>query len=345
MQELDFRSFAINLVKWYDVNKRDLPWRSTKDPFLIWLSEIILQQTRIEQGIGYYHKFVRAFPNICALASAKEQTILKMWEGLGYYNRARNLHHTSKVICQKYNGHFPDTYKQLITLRGIGDYTASAIASFAFGEAQPVIDGNVIRFMSRFFGIHEDFSKAKSKHLVKDKLRQIIKFVDPAIFNNAMMEFGSLQCKSSNPKCEICVFSNSCQAYQTDSVELLPLKKGKKPKTKRYFHYFISASSESQWMRERKQKDIWQGLYEFPLCESRSIRKPKVEELPHYINHNSLEKWKEIKHNLTHQELFISFWKSEVSKDEEILRQGFEKINFTKRKSLSLPRALHCVFE
>ena len=215
------------LIKWYLENKRDLPWRKTTNPYHIWLSEIMLQQTRVAQGMPYFLSFVEAFPTVFDLAKAEEEQVLKLWQGLGYYSRARNLHKTAQYIATELNGVFPDNYKDLLQLKGVGDYTAAAIASFSYNEAVPVVDGNVFRVLSRYFDLDTDIAQAFAKKEFAALAFELMPKDTPATFNQAIMEFGALQCVPKNPDCAVCVFNESCAALQKKKVELLPVKSKK----------------------------------------------------------------------------------------------------------------------
>ena len=227
--------FSNSLIQWYLNNKRDLPWRNTQNPYLIWLSEIMLQQTRVAQGLPYYMAFTNAFPTVFELANASEEQVLKLWQGLGYYSRARNLHKTAQFVASELNGEFPDNNKDLLKLKGIGDYTAAAIASFAYNEAVPVVDGNVFRVLSRYFDIETDISLVTAKKEFSALAFELMPKNDPASFNQAIMEFGALQCVPKNPSCEICVFNSSCAALQKKKVHLLPFKSKKIKVSYRFF--------------------------------------------------------------------------------------------------------------
>jgi A/G-specific adenine glycosylase len=257
--------FAEELVAWYGKNKRSLPWRGTKDPYKIWLSEIILQQTRVDQGMDYYHAFVENYPDVHALAKAGEDRVLKTWEGLGYYSRARNLHATAKRISVEMGGRFPETHAGLLELKGIGDYTASAISSICYNEAQPVVDGNVFRFLSRHFGIRTPIDSTKGKKEFRALAAELITEKDPGTFNQAMMEFGARQCTPRNPDCGPCVFRLSCVALKKKLVDQLPVKEKKTKVTERVLIYVLLKNEQHTFIRQRIEKDIWQGLYEFPL--------------------------------------------------------------------------------
>ncbi|MBC8302018.1 MAG: A/G-specific adenine glycosylase [Pelagibacterales bacterium] len=316
-------SFSNNLISWYRINKRDLPWRNTKDPYKIWLSEIILQQTKVAQGLPYYNRFIKKYPNVQVLAGASEKEVLKLWEGLGYYRRARNLHETAKIIVTNLEGIFPSTYKNLIKLPGIGDYTASAISSFSINEINPVIDGNVYRFLSRLLGILIPINTNKSLKEFRNIAKILISKKNPSDFNQAIMEFGSLVCKPKNPICNECIYQKSCFAYLNQKTLTLPLKNSKKKVKERFLNFLIIKSPDGNTVIEKRiNKDIWQNLYQFPLIES---EKPlykknlsiKLKEIQ-YLNSKDIEFYlyqnKSFSHKLTHQNIHSSFWIFDVKK-------------------------------
>ena len=309
--------FSNTLKMWYLMNKRDLPWRKSKDPYFIWLSEIILQQTRIAQGTSYYEKFTDKYEDIFALAKADEKEVLNLWQGLGYYSRARNLLSTAQYIANQLQGKFPDEYKELLKLKGIGDYTASAIASIAFDKPHATVDGNVYRVLSRYFGLSTPINNSKGPKEFKELAQQLLDPDDPGTHNQALMEFGALVCTPKNPKCTSCVFYHSCNALQNGTVSVLPVKL-KKVKTKiRHFHFFVLNSNDiSTVIRQRKNQDIWKHLYEFPLYETENLLmdypdvEPLIEKEFDLKSSYILKKYndKPIIHKLTHQTLFASFW-------------------------------------
>lgn len=277
------------LFEWYKNHKRDLPWRRTRDPYFIWISEIIFQQTRIEQGLGYYERFVEKYPNVNDLASADEENVLKSWQGLGYYSRARNLHYSAKHIMNELNGMFPNTYDEILKLKGVGPYTAAAIASISFNLPYPVIDGNVQRLISRLFCIQEAVNNSLGMKLISESIQIIFNSVCPGDFNQAMMEFGARICKSQNPKCDECVLNESCRAYKTGLVEKLPLKvKNKKPKDLFIYYYVIGIKKKANqhyYFRKRGNEGIWRGLYDFPSLESNSeLKKSTIIEHPYILD-------------------------------------------------------------
>ncbi len=264
-------SFSKSLIQWYLQNKRDLPWRKTIAPYKIWLSEIMLQQTRVAQGLPYFLKFTEAFPTVQDMATAPEEQVLKLWQGLGYYSRARNLHATAKQVTFEMGGDFPGSYEGLLKLKGVGDYTAAAIASIAYGEPVPVVDGNVYRVLARYFGIETDISSSGAKKQFTEVAASLLPKDDAANFNQAMMEFGALQCVPKNPDCSVCIFNTECAAYLTGRVDKLPVKLKKTKVTNRFFNYLIIKDAAGNTVvNKRTAKGIWRNLYEFPLIETES---------------------------------------------------------------------------
>ena len=270
------------ITHWYHQNKRNLPWRTTKNAYVIWLSEIILQQTRVEQGLPYFNKFLQHYPSVSDLATADEQEILNDWQGLGYYSRARNLHKTAKEVVEIYKSEFPSTYNELLKLTGIGPYTAAAIASFAFDEAKAVVDGNVYRVLSRVFDIEEAIDSTQGKKTFELLANELIDKKNPAIYNQAIMEFGALHCVPVNPDCATCPLQFQCLAYANKTITERPVKSKKTKVTPRYFVYLIELSpSQTIRIEKRKEKGIWQHLYQFPLVEFTSIDEKKSFLIPH----------------------------------------------------------------
>lgn len=262
--------FTKNLLKWNrQKNTREMPWKAEKDPYRIWLSEVILQQTRVEQGWNYYEKFVTAFPDVFSLARAPEKKVFKLWEGLGYYNRCRNLIATAKKIVRDYKGHFPDKYDEIRALKGIGPYTAAAIASFAFGLPYAVVDGNVERVLSRYFGINTAVDSSSGKKLYAELADALMDKKNPGIYNQAMMDFGAVICKPQQPLCQLCVQAADCVAYQQGWVSRLPVKEKKIARKNRWLYYFIIETRDGRtYIRQRQEQDIWRNLYEFVVWEA-----------------------------------------------------------------------------
>ncbi|MDP4150201.1 MAG: A/G-specific adenine glycosylase [Bacteroidota bacterium] len=262
--------FTKLLLKWHkDQNNRSMPWKGEKDPYKVWLSEIILQQTRVEQGLAYYNRFVSAFPDLRALARAPEQKVFKLWEGLGYYNRCRNLIETARMIVREHGGQFPSTYEEIRKLKGVGPYTAAAIASFAFDLPHAVVDGNVERVLSRYFGISTPVDTAAGKRLYAGLASSLLARDQPGAYNQSIMDFGAMICKPRNPLCPSCVQRQDCQARIHGWIEMLPVKGKGKEKRRRWLNYlFVETPEEQVYIRERKGKDIWQGLHELVLWET-----------------------------------------------------------------------------
>ncbi len=318
--------FSNTLIYWYLQNNRELPWRKTKNPYFIWLSEIMLQQTRVAQGIAYYLKFTSTFPTVFDLAKADESTVLKMWQGLGYYSRARNLHFSAKLIANEFNGEFPSTYNEIIKLKGIGDYTASAIASICFDEPTAVVDGNVYRVLSRYFGIKTPINSSAGIKEFKILAQSLIDKNKAGTFNQAIMDFGALHCKPQNPLCETCPFSDSCFALEKKLTKELPVKEKKVKVRKRYFNFLVIKTKDNRTiLSERKGKGIWQGLFQFPLIESdKTINKEELILSEDFTNlfpsktTLSLFNSKEIIHKLSHQHLHTQFWIIETKNSPEI---------------------------
>jgi A/G-specific adenine glycosylase len=310
-------TFSKKLKHWYSINKRQLPWRETKDPYHIWLSEIILQQTQVKQGLPYYMAFTTQFPSVFHLAEADESTVLKLWQGLGYYSRARNLHATAKYIVNELNGKFPDNYANLLKLKGVGDYTASAIASICFNESAAVVDGNVYRVLARYFGIHTPINTTKGNKEFKQLAQELIDKKDPATFNQAIMEFGATQCKPQSPDCTVCPFINSCIAFNENKISELPVKIKSAKAKKKYFNFLVFLSTDHKTVLEKREgKGIWQNLYQFPLIESDENLEfdafKKLIENHDLVNNTSFEaslyNEEAIVHKLSHQHLYTKFW-------------------------------------
>ena len=317
-------NFTNSLTTWYLQNKRDLPWRNTQNPYLIWLSEIMLQQTRVAQGMPYFLSFTTAFPSVFDLANASEEQVLKLWQGLGYYSRARNLHKTAQKIAYECNGIFPDNYADLLQLKGIGEYTAAAIASFSYNEVVPVVDGNVFRVLSRYFDIESDIALGSTKKEFAALALELMSKDNPALFNQSIMEFGALQCVPKSPNCEICVLNSGCLALQKNKVNQLPVKSKKLNVKNRYFNYLIFTDEQQKTIvQKRSEKGIWHNLYEFPLIESEC--ELDFETILHEIKNTSLIENKitsvseltltSLLHKLSHQHLYIKFWKINLKRE------------------------------
>jgi A/G-specific adenine glycosylase len=316
-------SFSNQLIHWYLQNRRDLPWRNSHRPYDIWLSEIILQQTRVAQGLPYFESFLNYFPTVFDLANASEQEVLKLWQGLGYYSRARNLHATAQRVVNDFDGVFPQTFEGLKKLKGVGDYTAAAIASFCYKIPVPVVDGNVYRVLSRYFGIETDIASSKAFKEFFELSQSLMDITQADLYNQAMMEFGALYCVPQNPNCDACIFGDSCVAKQKSKVKSLPVKLKKVKVKNRYFHYIIIKDANNHFkISKRLERDIWQNLFEFDLIESNQEEniewiQYKFEES---LNNQLLDFFQvnqqTIHHKLTHQNLYISFYLAQISSIE-----------------------------
>lgn len=311
-------TFLNNLYHWYTLNKRDLPFRGISNPYYIWLSEIILQQTRVAQGLPYYEKFITLFPTVNHLAEAEELDVLNAWQGLGYYSRARNLHFTAKYIVHELNSVFPTSYSELIKLKGIGDYTASAIASLSSKEIVPVLDGNVYRFIGRLYGIETPINTPKAIKEYKLVLNDLIDFNNPDVFNQAIIEFGALHCTPKNTSCNNCVFTESCFAFNNNRVEELPVKLKKKKSVNRFINFYLLKKSNSFYIVKREKEAIWKNLYEFPNVESEELFNEEIIDRD-FIDSVSMQQIVgPFKHILSHQNIHAKLFICELNNDSKI---------------------------
>ena len=333
------RIFSERIIKWYNSNKRDLPWRNIKDPYRIWLSEIILQQTRVEQGLPYYIRYVKEFPTVKHLAAASEEKVLKLWQGLGYYSRARNLHTTAKIIHQKFKGKFPDKYENILQLKGVGEYTAAAIASFSFNLCYPVLDGNVYRVLSRVFGIKTPIDTAAGKNQFNTLAQRLIDKKNPAVYNQAIMEFGAMHCKPQSPDCSDCCLNNMCYAYEKKSVESLPVKSKKIKQRSRFFNYLVIRNNKKLYIKKRTGNDIWKNLYDFPLIETdKLLPEEHLYELREWKNIFKKNKYAVTKictlhkHVLSHQKIYARFFEVEMNCSLTFPKKGKKILSFLEKK-------------
>ncbi|MDD2279215.1 MAG: A/G-specific adenine glycosylase [Bacteroidales bacterium] len=338
---MDFKTLLAN---WYAQNARILPWRETSDPYRIWVSEVILQQTRVAQGMAYYHRFIATFPSIKHLANAHEDQVLKVWQGLGYYTRARNMHAAAKYVQKELNGEFPKIYEEMLKLKGVGEYSAGAIASFAFKQPVPAIDGNVYRIIARVFGVFDSPYTAPGKAAFRKVVIELMNSSAPDEFNQALIDFGALQCVPRSPDCTICPFNGYCYAYSNNIIDALPTK-AKKIKTRdRYFTYLLIRFGDYTFISKRNAKDIWMSLYEFPLIET---EKPLAAEK---LQEN--DEWKKlftssdptityisptIKHLLSHQVIMAQFIVVIINKDTKDLTGRFSKVLTSSIDSYTIP--------
>ena len=337
---MDF--FSSKIIKWYSQHKRELPWRNTKDPYKIWLSEIILQQTQVKQGLPYYQKFIKSFPSVSELANANEEQVLKLWQGLGYYSRARNLHFAAKQIQQA--GFFPKEYKDIIRLKGVGEYTAAAIASFAFKLPYAVVDGNVFRLLSRFYGIDTPIDTSKGKKEFSEIAQTLLLKKEPDTHNQAIMEFGSQMCKPKQPNCNSCPLRDECVAFANNTTHLLPVKKGKVKVKTVFFEYFFFKMNGYTLVNKRADDGIWPNMYEFPLITTNDLK--NIEEI---LNHNQFESWiegidfsvesiSEFKHILSHRKINARFWEIKCQKIPPA--SNFQKIKIKTINKLAVSRLI-----
>lgn len=339
--------FNLLIIKWYRQNKRNLPWRITKDPYKIWLSEVILQQTKVNQGINYYVKFITNYPTITDLANASEQEVLSDWQGLGYYSRARNLHQSAKIIRDEYKGLFPINYIEILKLKGVGSYTAAAIASFSFDLAHAVVDGNVYRVLSRIYDIEIPIDTNQGQKEFLQLANSLLNPEHPAEHNQAIMEFGALQCTPTNPKCETCPFVQSCMARKNNTIQLRPVKKGKTKVRNRYFHFLHIEDETHILLQKRLEKDIWQNMYQFPLIEKDTIEdmiQLKKEIVDRFGKRVELSK-SGVKHILSHQHLHTTFWR--MKELPKVLKENSEYV-WVEKKELGrfpIPRVIERYLE
>ncbi|MGN6396802.1 MAG: A/G-specific adenine glycosylase [Mucilaginibacter sp.] len=334
--------FNNELLNWYQNNKRDLPWRNTTDPYTIWLSEIILQQTRVEQGLPYFTRFLEKYPAVSGFAAATEDEVLKLWQGLGYYSRGRNMLKTAKLVQEHYNGIFPAQYDQLIKLTGIGEYTAAAISSFSSNEARAVVDGNVYRVLARYLGIDEAINSTRGKKIFQNAANELLNQQKPGMHNQAMMELGAVICKPKNPACGICPVKAGCYAFMHNAINSLPVKLNKVKVRERHFNYFLITDGDRLLVNKRSDTDIWANMYDLPLVETDSgsninelITHPDV---TGYFGRNL--KITEIssvkKHILTHQRLFVRL--ITMQGPPEKIKDSWRFIRFEDLKNLAIPK-------
>ena len=341
------RYFTKNLLTWNcSTNNRPMPWKGESNPYKIWLSEIILQQTRVEQGWDYYNRFVATFPTIESLAKAPEQKVFKLWEGLGYYTRCKNLIATAKFIANEKKGIFPDKYEDILALKGIGPYTAAAIASFAFNLPFAVVDGNVFRVLSRFFGIDDAIDSTAGKKLFTQLANELLESKNPAIYNQSIMDFGAVVCKPKSPLCGECPLKTKCKALLQNKVNALPIKEGKLIKKTRWLNYLIVDFENKIFVRKRGAKDIWENLYEFILLENDTLIEPEALRKTDVFKNIFLKNTPEIidispiyKQQLTHQTINGRFIKIKVQ--QQLNLQGYKTVTYKQLSKLPFPRFIN----
>lgn len=337
----EFRTLLLN---WYDNNPRPLPWKSDRDPYKIWLSEIILQQTQVAQGLPYYLHFIEQYPTVFDLANASLDEVIKSWEGLGYYSRARNLHLTARYIALDNDGQFPRNYKDLLALKGIGPYTAAAIASFAYNQPLAVVDGNVYRVLSRYFNIEEPIDTTSGRKLFQHLANQLIDRDSPGDYNQAIMNFGATICKPKSPKCSVCSLAKNCQAYHHSSINLLPIKSKKIERKNRYFNYLIIFDGLHTFVEKRDDSDIWKSLYQFPLveCDNKNTFISVNKWLPGYQHRIKLED--QSSQLLTHQHIHGNFYSFKL-RDSIKVPDQWKKVDISSVKALAFPKMMRTFIE
>ena len=342
------RNFSNAIENWYKEYKRELPWRDSADPYVIWISEIILQQTRVVQGYDYFVRFMKRFPDVATLAEADEDEVMKYWQGLGYYSRARNLHAAAKSM----NGVFPKTYPEVRALKGVGEYTAAAICSFAYNMPYAVVDGNVYRVLARLFDIDVPIDSTRGKKLFAKLASELLDKKHPDVYNQAIMELGALQCVPRSPRCELCPLSDKCLSLISGRIEKLPVKQGKTVVKPRFFNYLCISYQGDTWIRQRKGKDIWENLYEFVLIET--DKECSFEELQHTEEYcrifNGLGKVKvtalplQKRHVLSHRIINAYFYSIEIESVPEGL-SGYIRVPYTELENYAVSRLTHIYLE
>jgi A/G-specific adenine glycosylase len=333
------------LIKWNrNQNKREMPWKGEKDPYRIWISEIILQQTRVQQGLAYYNRFIKAWPTVKSLAKATEQEVYKLWEGLGYYSRCRNLISSAKYINDELGGRFPEKYEDILSLKGIGDYTAAAIASFAFNQSYAVVDGNVFRVLARFFGIQTPVDTNEGKKLFRRLANELIDKKNPGEYNQAIMDFGAIVCKPVLPECNECPLQKKCIAYQNKLVSILPVKEKNIKIRQRFFNYLLVEHGNKIYINQRTEKDIWQNLYEFILIETESLVGEKeflncssITSLFYENNFKVSKISKTFSQKLTHQTITGRFFHINI-KNPVITLKKYKAVSRSELKKLAFPK-------
>ena len=349
---MNYDFYSKSLVNWYKEHRRDLPWRRSSDPYIIWISEIILQQTRVAQGLDYFNRFVARFPDVRALAVASEDEVLRYWQGLGYYSRARNLLEAARTICRDFDGIFPRTYNEVRSLKGIGDYTAAAIVSFAYDLPYPVLDGNVYRVLARLFALSTPIDSAQGKKEFAELAGLLLDKEHPGLHNQAIMELGALQCVPRQPDCSLCPLMDKCMAYAAGEVSAYPVKQQKLKTRPRYFHYLHIVCGNNTYIQRREGKDIWQGLYQLPLIETDTPA--DFSELQQTDAFRRLLSdcgrmeisvvLRDIKHVLSHQTLYASFYYIKVEREGKTLNE-YLRIPLSYLENYAFPRLILRYFQ
>ena len=337
--------FGVIIRRWYKKNKRELPMRLTRDPYKIWISEIVMQQTRMNQGLPYYLRFIEAFPNVAALASAPEDAVLKQWQGLGYYSRARNLQWSARYIMEHLGGQFPGDFKTLLKLKGVGRYTAAAIASICYDEACAAVDGNVSRVIARLYGVEDPVNSPAGARQIEALAQEMIDTQDPGTHNQAMIDFGAMQCKPSSPLCTRCPLAEGCNAYLTGRVDMLPVKTPKQTPEKRWFYFYIIIYKDQVILTKRGEEDIWRSLYQFPVLESKTPlpEEELVNSLVPAPLHSHLHKLSlsgPVLHQLSHRTIHARFIHVEMSSLPSVLPRDWMPVSFQNLDKYPVPRLI-----
>lgn len=341
--------FRKHLKKWTEAHPREMPWKGVKDPYAIWLSEIILQQTRVQQGLPYFEKFLKKYPTIKHLAKAPDDEVMKMWEGLGYYSRARNLLATARFVSDELDGEFPTTYNNVLSLKGVGPYTAAAITSFAYNLPHPVVDGNVYRVISRFVGEALAIDSTEGKKAFQNHAEILLDTKDPATYNQSIMDFGATHCLPKNPLCTSCGLKNKCVAFQKKEIEKYPYKSKKIKKRTRYFNFLVVNFQDKKAIRKRVEKDIWNNLFEFPLIESENnLDKTQLQETKDwqslFLKHKpqSIRQSLPFKQQLTHQKIIATFWEIELSQKKWSTPEDYVLVAESELRNYAFPKVIDC---
>ena len=341
-------NFSEILINWYREHKRELPWRESSDPYLIWISEIILQQTRVVQGYDYFIRFIKRFPDVTSLAEADEDEVMKFWQGLGYYSRARNLHAAARSM----NGVFPKTYPEVLALKGVGEYTAAAICSFAYNMPYAVVDGNVYRVLSRYLGIESPIDSTEGKKLFASLAGEFLDKSRPAVYNQAIMDFGAIQCTPQNPACLFCPLAGSCMALSKSMVAQLPVKQHKTKTTERFLNYIYVRAGACTFINKRTGNDIWKNLFELPLIETASsVTEEELLALPEFIKLFDKEEvpvvrsiCRNVKHVLSHRVLYANFYEVVLPEKTKSF-SSYLKIKTNELEQYAVPKLIHAFLE
>ena len=339
------KGFSEIVIFWSNKNKRTLPWDRYDEPYRVWATEIMLQQTTVKQAENYINRFFQRFPTLKDLANADEETVLKLWEGLGYYARARNLHFTAKYVYNDLDGHFPDNFKELLKLKGIGPYTAAAIASFCYNEPVAVLDGNVIRVLSRYFNIKEPVNETSTIKLLRTKAQLLLDNDNPASYNQAIMNFGAIQCSVHKPDCTNCPLNKNCGAFKLDTVSSIPYKSKKIKKRKRYFDYFIINDENHIYFHKREHKDIWRHLWEFPMIESDELislskLRARLNKEWKMRNYELMMREEVYKQLLTHQQIHARFHRIDLKSSGPDFLKMYKKVAIGKLRDYPSPQII-----